>query len=247
MAIFRAIVLGAALTLAVTPVAAMAADTSFEHTQAELANGFAQLDLTQQQVADLQTQANLAAANERMIALLRSQAQRERQLNLVANATAMEEIAAALANSARMQGDANAVNALAIAQIKAARLITIADANMANAQAIGRFEEIVNARAQSQALRGLADFITGQMAEMNISNEKLIGQERADAIHTPALVEQKNGQAMGANALLAADTALAAGQLNATSVTLSINARGADKLAHAYASLQNAKVMAQVE
>ncbi|HEY0583236.1 MAG TPA: hypothetical protein VGE94_13715, partial [Chloroflexota bacterium] len=97
MAIFRAIVLGAALTLAVTPVAAMAADTSFEHTQAELANGFAQLDLTQQQVADLQRQANLAAANERMIALLRSQAQRERQLNLVANATAMEEIAAALA------------------------------------------------------------------------------------------------------------------------------------------------------
>jgi hypothetical protein len=246
MRIIRAVVFGATLTLALSPLAAFAADTSTEHSQAELANGFAQLDQTQQQVADMQTDANKSAANERMIAVLRSQAMRERQLNLVANANAMESIAASLANAARAQGDVNARNEVAIAQIRAARLVAVADANVANAIAIGRIDEIANANAQAKTLHQLADFLTGQMTETNISNDKQIAQQTADEIHTPKIVEQQNGAAMGANELLASDVALQAGTLAATSVMVSESADAADLLDHALSSLQSDKVRAGV-
>jgi hypothetical protein len=49
---------------------------------------------------------------------------------------------------------------------------------------------------------------------------------------------------MGANELLAADTALQAGALNATSVAVSTDAVESDVLAHAEASLANDDAMA---
>jgi hypothetical protein len=233
--------------IALTPFAVLAADTSAGHVQDELANGEAQWVLANQTVADLESQANLSAQNERMIALLKSQAARERQLSLTSNANAMEEIAAALANAARASGDVTARNDLGIAQIKAAGLVSVADANLANAMAIGRVDEVLNARAQWNIMHQLADLISGQLAEANISNDKLIAQAQADAIHTPALAQQQNGLAMGANELLAADTALAAGQVNAFSATLSVQTKTSAILDHAAASLKNAKAMAGVQ
>lgn len=247
MTFVRAFVCSAVLAIALTPFAAFA-DTTTDHLQAELANGQAQLDLAQQQVSQIEQQANQSAANERMIALLRSQSFRERQLTSVSNAMAMEQIAAALANSARTSGDFNARNELGIAQIKAAGLVAIADANLANGQQLaitkGRFDELQNAQAQSNFMHQLANLISGQMAEQNMSNAKLIAQEQADAIHTPALVQEQNGLAMGANDLLAADVALAAGAVNASSVTIGASTKSAAVLAHAKASLANAQAMA---
>jgi hypothetical protein len=244
MTLLRVLVCSAALAIALTPLAALAADDSPEHMQAELANGQAQWDLALGQVSELQQEANQSAANERMIALLRSQSLRERQLDQVANATALEDVASALANQARADGVMNARNELAIAQIRAAGLIARADANMANALAIGRPDEIVNAQAQSNFLHQLADFITGQQAQQNMRNAEQIGQDEADAIHTPALAEEENGIAMGANDLLAADTVLEAGELNAESATISVGADAAEVLDHAAASLRNAEAMA---
>jgi hypothetical protein len=249
MALIRALVCSAALAVALSPLAALAAsDTSSEHAQAELANGQAQWDLAQQQVSQLEQQANQAASNERMIALLRSQSFRERQLSNVSNATAMEQIASALANAARVGGELNARNELGIAQAKAAGLVSIADANLANAQMLsvtkGRFDELSNAQAQWNFTHQLANFISGQQVEINMSNAKIIGQEQADAIHTPAIAQEQNGLAMGANDLLAADVALQAGALNATSVTIAQSAKASAVLGHASASLRNA--MAQV-
>ena len=246
MALIRALVCSAALAIALSPLAALAADDSPDHTQAELSNGQAQWDLTVGQVSDVQQQANLSAANERMIALLKFESLRQRQLNQVSNATAMEQIAGALANAARADGNVNAQNELGIAQIKAAGLIAGTDANIANAMAIGRMDEILNARAQSQFLHQTADMISGQMAELNMSNARQQGQDRADAIHTPALVQEKNASAMGANDLLAADVALAAGELNASSVIVGSTARGAALLDHAASSLHSDKVRAHV-
>ena len=210
MAQLRALVCGAALAIALTPLGA-AADSSSEHMQAELANAHAQWDLTVVQVGEMRAEGNASAANERSIALLRSEALRESQLGEVANATAMEQIASALANSARTNGDLNARNELAIAQIKAAGLIAHADANIANAIAIGRTDEILNAQAQSAMVHHIADLVGGAMAEQNMSNARQQGQDRADAIHTPALVQEKNASAMGANDLLAADDGFEAG------------------------------------
>ena len=244
MALIRALVCGAALAIALSPLAALAADDSAEHNQAELANGQAQWDLSVGTVSDMQTQANLSAANERMIALLRSEALRERQLNQVSNATAMEQIASALANNARADGNVNAQNELAIAQLSAARLIVGTDANIANAVAIGRYDEIQNARAQSDFLHRAANLISGQMAEANMANAKQQGQDKADTIHTPAIAQMQNGIAMGANDLLAADVALQAGTLNAASVTISMSTRAAAVTDHAAASLRNAKARA---
>jgi hypothetical protein len=48
---------------------------------------------------------------------------------------------------------------------------------------------------------------------------------------------------MGANELLASDNALQAGQVAATSVTISTDATQMDVLAHALASLANAQAM----
>jgi hypothetical protein len=248
MTLIRAFVCSAALAVALAPFAALAADTTPEHLQAELANGQAQYDLAQQTATDIQQQANLSAANERMIAQLRSQAFRERQLSNVSNALAMEQIASALANGARMSGDVNARNELGIAQIKAAGLVAIADANLANGQQLaitkGRFDELANSKAQSDFMHQLANFISGTLAEQNISNAKLIGQEQADAIHTPAIAQEQNGLAMGANDLLAADTALNAGTLAMTSSTITGTTKASTVLAHAAASLQNAQAMA---
>src|SRR6266851_6895390 len=185
MTLIRAFVCSAALAVALTPFAALAADTTPDHLQAELANGQAQWDLAQQQATDIAQQATLSAANERMIAVLRSQSLREKQLGNVSNAIAMEQIAAALANSARNSGDLNARNELGIAQIKAAGLMAIADANLANGQQLaitkGRFDELANSKAQSDFMHQLANFISGTLAEQNMSNAKLIGQEQADA------------------------------------------------------------------
>jgi hypothetical protein len=250
MVLIRVLVCSAALAVALTPLVALADDTSPEHLQAELANGQAQFTLAQQDALNLDAQAQESAANERMIALLKSEAMRLRQLSLVANATSMEQIAAALANAARADGDLNARNELAIAQLKAANLVAIADANLANgimlAQTKGRTDEFLNAQAQSNFLHQLASFISGRQAELNMANAKEIGQERADEIHTPKLVEEQNGMAMGANELLAADTELQAGALAATSAVISVGAKASSVLGHAASSLKNDQVRAGV-
>ncbi len=248
MTLIRAFVCSAALAVALTPFAALAADTTPDHLQAELANGQAQWDLAQQQATDIAQQATLSAANERMIAQLRSQAFRERQLSNVSNAIAMEQIAAALANTARNSGDLNARNELGIAQIKAAGLMAIADANLANGQQLaitkGRFDELANSKAQSDFMHQLANFISGTLAEQNMSNAKLIAQEQADAIHTPALAQEQNGMAMGAADVLAADAVLSASVVNMASANITGETKAAAVLAHAAASLRNAQAMA---
>ena len=249
MSLIRVVVFSAAVAVALSPLVALA-DNSTTHQQAELANGEAQFTLAQQQAQDMDQQAQLSAANERMIALLKSEALRQRQLSLVSNATAMEQIAAALANAARADGDLNARNELGIAQMKAAGLIAVADANLANgimlALTKGRTDEEANARAQSNFLHQVADFITGRQAELNVANAKEIGQEEADEIHTPALVEEQNGMAMGANSLFAADSELQAGQLSAISAIVSQGPKSSKVLGHALASLANARAMAGV-
>jgi hypothetical protein len=238
----RVIVWCASLVVALAPLAAFAdSSSSVSHEQAEVANGQAQLANTEQQVSDMQTAAQQSAANERMIALLKSEGLRQLQLNNVANGNALEQIAAALANAARMQGDLNAQNELEIAQLKASALVATADANLANAQMLaqtkGRWDELANAQAQSTFLHQVADFITGTQADINMSNARQIGQEQADAIHTPAIAQQQNSTAMGANELLASDAVLEAGQLAATSVAISSDAVENEALAHAESSL----------
>src|SRR5437870_10643926 len=163
MSLIRAFVFSAAVAVALAPLAALAADTSLTHTADELANGNAQWDLAQQQVSQFQIDANRAAQNERMIALARSEAMRQRQLNLTANANAMEDIAASLANAARLGGEMNAMNSLGIAQARAAVLTAKLDANLANAQQLaltkGRLDELANAQAQADIVHQLANFI----------------------------------------------------------------------------------------
>src|SRR5262249_15836477 len=160
------------LVMALAPLAAYA-DESADHAQAELANGEAQYGLAVQQSENLRTQAQDSASNERMIALLRSEALRQRQLNLVSNANAMEQIASALANAARAKGDVNARNELLIAQNQAAALTANINANLANAQMLaqtqGRQDELFNAKAQADFAQRLANFIAGQQAELNIA------------------------------------------------------------------------------
>jgi hypothetical protein len=233
--------------MALTPLAVLAADTSPEHEAAELANAEEQFVLAEQEASDLQAQADASAANERMVALLRSEAMRERELDMVANATAMEQIAAALANAARADGELNARNELAIAQLKAATLVSVADANLANgimlAQTRGRLDEEANARAQSELLHQVADFISGRQAELNMANAREIAQEDADAIHGPALVEQQNEVAIGADELFAADDVVTASQDAAKSAQISGSAKASALLNHAAASLANARAM----
>src|SRR5207248_6439730 len=126
----------------------------------------------------------------------------EKQLQTSANASAMEQIASALANAARAQADVNARNELGIAQIKAAALVSTADTNLANAIAQGRQSEILNAQAQSKLLHQLADFLTGTLAEQNIANAKAIADDQANRIHGPSLAEEQNGLALAANDVL---------------------------------------------
>jgi hypothetical protein len=238
----RALVCCASLFVALAPLAAFA-DNSTSHQEAEVANGQAQLANAQQDVSDMQAQAQRSAANERMIALLKSEALRQLQLNNVANGTAIEQIAAALANAARARGDLNAQNDLIIAQTKAAALIATADANLANAQMLaqtkGRLDELANAQAQSNLLHQAADFLTSTLAEANMANDEQIAQDEADAIHTPGIVQEQNSIAMGANELLDADAAFNAGELNAISDIISSEADESAELAHAEDSLQS--------
>jgi hypothetical protein len=248
MSLIRAFVFSAAVAVALAPLAALAADTSPTHTSDELANGQAQWDLAQQQIGQFQTDANKAAQNERMIALLRSEASRQRQLNLTANANAMEEIAASLANAARLGGEMNAMNSLGIAQGRAAMLVSTLDANLANAQQLaitkGRYDELANAQAQSDLAHRLANFIAGQQAEQNMANDKMIGQNMADAIHTPAIAQAQNQIAIGAAELLSGDLAIQAGALSAISATDSIQLKSSTLAGHAKASLANAMAQA---
>jgi hypothetical protein len=245
MGLARVVMLSAALALTLTPLATLA-QTTPEHRQAELANGFAQWDDAQQQVIEIQDESNRAAQNERMIALLRSSAMRERQLNQLSNANAMEQLAAALANGARQEGDLNASNAIGIAQIRALVLVAKADANLANAMAQGRSDELANARAQWNMAHQLADFLTGPMLELNISNGKQIAEAKADAIHGQSIVEVTNAGAMAANGLFAQDLALRAGALAGVSASIGAGSKASKLLDHAQASLRNAKAQAGV-
>ena len=242
----RLIVCCASLLVALSPLAAFAKTTP-QHAQDELANGQAQLADAQQVVSDLQVLAQQNAANARMIAVLHSEAMRQLQLNNVANGNALEQIASALANAALDQGNLNAQNDLQIAQNRAAAMIAVADANLANAQMLaqtkGRADELANAQAQSALLHQVADFITGQQAQMNVANDQQIAQNQADAFQAPAVAQAQNSEAMGANELLAADTELQAGELDATSVQISEAAVAADVVDHAEASLANDEEM----
>jgi hypothetical protein len=246
----RLFICTAALAITLLPLPASAQDLSPQHLEDELDNGFAQLDLAEEQVAEMQDEGNRSAQNERMIALLRSEAARDRQLSLISNANAMEDIAMALSDSLRAQGDINARNSLMIAQGQAATILANVDANLANGRMLainkGRLDELANAEAQSNLLHQVADFITGELAAINMSNERLIAQQRADEVGGPAIAEVENATAMAANELLGADLELRAGALAATSTSLTMNGHAADVVAHAQASLRNAKAMAGV-
>jgi hypothetical protein len=242
----RLFVCSASLVVALTPLAAFAKTTP-QHAQDELANGQAQLADAQQVVSDLQVLAQQDAANSRMIALLHSEALRQQQLNNVANGNALEQLASSMATAALDQGNINAQNDLQIAQNRAAALIAIADANVANGQMLaqtkGRWDELANAQAQAALLHQAADFITGQQAQLNVSNDEQIAREQADALQASGTAEAQNSDAMGANDVLAADAVLSAGELDATSAEISDQAKGADELAHAEASLANDEAM----
>ena len=232
------------LALALTPVAAFADAASADHTQAELLNAQAQLQLAQQQAMAIQDQANLSAMNEREIALLKSEALRQRELDNANNATALEQIASSLASAIRAQGQANAQNELAIAQLKAAALTAKADATLANALAQNRPDEIANAQAQSVFLHQLADFLTGVQAQQNMANAVAIADQDPTALETAMAAEAQNDQAMGDDDLLAADTLLNEADLSAESSIVSGSVRAQDVLGHAEAELANAEAMA---
>jgi hypothetical protein len=242
----RVIACCASLLVALAPLVAFARTTP-QHAQDELANGEAQFADAQQAVADLQAQGQQDAANARMIAVLRSEAMRQAQLNNVANGNALNDIAMALANAAIDQGNVNARNDLQIAQNRAAILIAVADANVANAQMLaqtrGRFDELANALAQSALAHQLADFITGEQAQLNVANDEQIAADAAAAIDTAALAEDDNSVALGADELLASDVALQAGELDATSVLVGVDTQAATVVDHAAASLANDEAM----
>jgi len=240
----RVLVCTVGLVIALAPMAASAQDLSAAHLAAELANANAQMQGAMEQADAVGAQTQLNMANDRMIALLDSEALRQHQLDNSANGMAIEQVTRALANAARQQGDFNARNELGIAQIKAGVLVEHADATVANALAQGRPEEIANANAQSQLMHALADSITSVLAETNMSSAKLHGEQMADDIHTPGIAEANNANAMGANDLFAADIALADGQIAATSESISGSSKASSIIAHATASLNNAKVMA---
>jgi len=240
----RVLVCTVGLVISLAPMAASAQDLSAEHLAAELANANAQMQGALAQADAIEAQTQLNVANDRMIALLDSEAFRQHQLDNSANGMAIEQITRALANAARQQGDFNARNELGIAQIKAAVLVEHADATVANALAQGRQDEIANANAQSKLMHTLADTITSVIAETNMNSAKIRGEQLADEIHTAGIAEATNANAMGANDLLSADLALAAGTLAATSDTISGSTKASAIISHAAASLKNAQAMA---
>jgi len=239
----RVLVCTVGLVIALAPMAASAQDLSAQHLADELANANAQMQDAMAQADAVNAQTQLNIANDRMIALLDSEALRQHQLDNSANGMAIEQIPRALANAARQQGDFNARNELGIAQIKAAALVEHADATVANALAQGRPDEIANAHAQSQLMHTLADTITSVMAESSMSSAKIHGEQVADGIHTAGIAEMANASAMGANDLFAADLALSDGVTAATSESIAGSAKASDILADATASLANARAM----
>ena len=230
------------LVLALGPGAALAS-TARDHKQSEVINAEAQLQLAQQQAADLADAAAQEGLNARAIALLKSEALRQMQVDNAANAQALQQIAAGLAAAIRSQGDANAANSVAILQLKANALVAQADAKLANAMAIGRADEIANAQAQADALHQLADYLTGAVAEMDMSNAHLIADNAASAIEQASAVEAQNDEAMGANELFAAETVLDAANVSVENATIQGEARGDALIAHAEESLANAEAM----
>jgi hypothetical protein len=236
------LILSTGVILALTP-GAVFASSSRDHKLSEVANAEAQLQLAQQQAADLANAAAEEGANARAIAFLQSEAMRQTQLNNAANAQALQQLATTLAASIRSQGQANAANSVAILQLKADALIAKADAKLANAMAIGRADEIANAQAQSDALHQLADFLTGDLAQLNSSNAQQIADAQASQVEDQVAMEVQNDQALGANELFAADTILEAANVEVENVTIQGETKGDAMIAHAEESLANAEAM----
>jgi len=248
MTLIRAFVFLATFAIALAPFAVFAADDSPEHLQAELANGYAQLDGARAQANSIQADANASAQNERMIAVLKSESMRERQLNNAANANALDEIANTLADAARNQGMADSRNSLAIANNQITTLLANVDGNLANAQMMaqtrGRWDEWFNARAQADALHQVGDFIATQVIQQNMANDMAIGAQRASTAEAQGIAEVAASQGMAAAELLAADTALQAGELAAVSSEVDGGNEAADVIGQATTSLQNAEAQA---
>jgi hypothetical protein len=243
MRLLRVLVCCLGLMLALVPLSAAFAAPTKGHSKEEVANAEAQLQLAQQQATEFADQAALDANNARAIAFLKSEDFRQVQLSNAANATALQQIASGLITAIHSEGDANARNELAILQIKASALIDKADARLTNAFAIGRADEIANAQAQSDALHQLADYMTGTLAQQNMNNAELIADDQAAAIEASQMAEAQNTEAMGANELFAADTALEAATLEVESAAIQGEARGAAVLAHAEEELANAEAI----
>ena len=248
MALLRAFVFLATLAVAFAPFAALAADNSPDHTQAELANGYAQFQGAQDQAQSIQADAAASAQNERMIAILKSESMRERQLNNSANANALDEVASTLADAARNQGMADSRNSLAIANGQITTLLANVDGNMANAQMMaqtrGRWDEWFNARAQSEALHQVGNFIATELIQQNMANDMAIGAQRASTAQADGTAEVTATQGMAAAELLAADTALQAGTLAGISSEVQGGNQAANVIGHATTSLDNAKAQA---
>lgn len=236
----RGVICGLAVALALVPMGALA---STPHSQSELANARAQLAAAQLEVDALAAQGVFDGMNARQIAFAKSELLRQKQLDDSANAAALQQLAGDLAAQIRASGDANARNELAILQIKAATLIVKADAGLANAYAMGRPDEIANAEAQSVAFHQLADYLTGTLAQLNMSSSEVSAADAASMVEGDATVEIQNAEAMGANDLFAADTILEAANLDVQSAAVSAAERGAAILAHADDSLANAEEM----
>jgi len=236
----KSAVCAVALALSLAPMATFAS-TSKDHSQSELANAEAQLSQAQQQAVDIANQAAQSATNERQIAIDQSELLRESQLDEVANAGALQQLAAQLADQLRIQGDQNARNELAILQIKAGVIVAKADASLTNALAIGRPDEIANARAQDAIAHQLADFLTGTLAPQNMSSAVVSADASATEVTDNADVQAENSVAMGDDDLLAADEVLSDGEIAADSAQVSSESDSGTVVGHAEASLANAE------
>jgi hypothetical protein len=244
MRLLRVLVWWFGLMLALAPLSAAFASTASDHAQEEVVNAEAELQAAQQEAADFAAQAAQDAANARAIAFLKSETLRELQLTNTANATAVQQLASGLADAIRSQGDAKARNEMAILQIKANALIVKADGRLTNALAIGRADEIANAQAQSEALHQVADYLTGALAQQNMTNAEVIAEHDAAALEVSAMVEAQNADAMGADELFAADSILEGASLDVTSAMIAGDAQGEAIVAHALVELANAEAIA---
>jgi hypothetical protein len=196
----------------------------------------------------MQADANASAQNERMIAILKSESMRVRQLNNSSHATALDEIAQSLADAARNQGMADSRNSLAIANNQITVLLANVDGNMANAQMMaqtrGRWDEWFNAKAQADQLHRVGDFIATELIQQNMANDMAIGAQRASTAQADGTAEVTASQGMAAAELLAADTVLQAGTLAGISSQIQGENEAADVIGHATASLENAEAQA---